>query len=193
MSKLSNYKSKAPEFQKLPEGAHGVRLVSYKETDSFHNYDGSLKEKLPAYVNACEQLAITVVSLSGKGGMTHRLNLEGYPKFSELTDAEVQSGKFTDVNGYACAMNKATGKLERISDPIRTATCENILDQFFSAIGMKEGSGIDALDTAIAEHYPMDIVVTNEPYDGADQFRITRFRKATVVTAEKAGAIDISA
>jgi hypothetical protein len=190
MTKLSNYVSKTPEFQKLPEGSHGVRLVSYKETDSFHNYDGSMKEVLPEYCNPCEQLAITVVSVAGKGGITHRLNMEGYTKFADLTDKEVQSGKFTDIAGYACAVNPKTKKLERIPDAGKTVTCENILDQFFSAVQLKEGSTINDLDTAIADKYPFEIVVVNEPYDGADQLRISRFRKATVATARK---VDIEA
>jgi hypothetical protein len=187
MSKLADYQSKTPEFQKLPEGVQKVRLVSYKETDSFHNYDGSLKNELPEWANPCEQLAITVVSTSGKGGLTHRLNMEGYVKFSELTTEEVKSGKFTDVNGYACAKNKS-GKLVRIVDEGKTKTCENILDQAFAAIGMEEGSGVADLDTAIADKKEFDILVVNEPYEGADQLRIKSFRK---IKADATGKVEV--
>jgi hypothetical protein len=183
MTKLSNYKSKTPEFQKLPEGENEVRLVSYKPTDSFHNYDGTLKDVLPAYTNPCEQLALTFVSTKGAGGMTHRINMEGYPRYSELSDEEIKSGKFTDVNGYACSVNKKSGKLERTPDKNRTAVCENILDQFFGAIGLPEGSGIDDLDIAIAEKTPLMVMVVNEPYEDKDQLRISRFKKAQSAVA----------
>jgi hypothetical protein len=179
MSKLSNYQSKAPEFMKLSEGNHDVRLVSYKETDSFHNYDGSLKAELPEYSNPCEQLAITLVAIKG-GGITHRLNLEGYVKFSELTTKEIQSGKFSDVNGFACAINQKTKKLERIVDENKTVTCMNIVDQFFASVGLKEGSTLNDLNTAIAEKMPLSITVVNDPYDGQDQLRIKSFRKVKV-------------
>jgi hypothetical protein len=184
MSKLSNYQSKAPEFMKLSEGNHDVRLVSYKETDSFHNYDGSLKAELPEYSNPCEQLAITLVAIKG-GGITHRLNLEGYVKFSELTTKEIQSGKFSDVNGFACAINQKTKKLERIPDENKTKTCENILDQFFASTNLPLGSGLNDLDTAIAEKMPLSIVVVNDPYEGQDQLRIKNFRKFSVAATDK--------
>jgi hypothetical protein len=177
MTKLSNYASKAPEFMKLSEGNHEVRLVSYKETDSFHNYDGSLKDELPEYSNPCEQLAITLVAITGGGGLTHRMNLEGYVKFSELTTKEIQSGKFSDVAGYACAINQKSKKLERIIDENKTKTCEGILDQFFASTGLPEGSGVNDLDTAIAEKMPLSITVVNDPFEGKDQLRIKSFRK----------------
>jgi hypothetical protein len=180
MGRLSNYKSKAPEFQKLGEGTFNVRLVTVKETDSAHNYDGTVKEKLPEYVDVTEQLAITVVSTEGKGGMTHRLNGEGYLRFSELTDEEVKSKKFVNINEYACAKN-AQGKLERIPDEKKTAACDNIIDQFMAAIQMPEGSGLDDItDEAIAKRTEFQIVVVNDEWDGKDQFRIKAFKKVAV-------------
>ena len=181
MSRLSSYKSKAPEFQKLGEGTHNVRLVSVKETDSAHNYDGSLKENLPEYSDATEQLAITVVSTEGKGGMTHRLNGQGYLRFTDLTDDEVKSKKFTNINGYACAVNPSSKKLERIPDEGKTKSCDNILDQFMAACKMEEGSGLDELDGVIANQTEFQVVVINDEYDGKDQFRIKAFKKAQVL------------
>lgn len=184
MGRLSNYKSKAPEFQKLGEGTFNVRLVAVKETDSAHNYDGTLKEHLPEYVDVTEQLAITVVSTEGKGGMTHRLNAEGYVKFADLSDEEIKSKKFFAVGDYACAKNKA-GKLERIPDEKRTASCDNIMDQFMAATGLPEGSSIEDLDLAIQNKNEFQVVVINDEYDGKDQFRIKAFKKAAVaVTTE---------
>lgn len=190
MNKLSNYTSKAPEFMKLPEGNSDVRLVSYHPTDSFHNYDGTLKEALPQYTNPCEQLAITVVAISGKGVLTHRLNTEGYAKFSELSDAEVKSNKFTDVNGYTCAVNPKTKQLERLVDANKTATCTNILDQFMSSTGLPAGSSINDLDKVIASKSVFSVTVVNEPFEGSDQLRISRFKKTANEPAKK---VDIEA
>jgi hypothetical protein len=184
MTKIASYKSKTPVFQKLATGANKVRLVSLKQTDSFHNYDGTMKENLPEYVNPCEQLAITVVSTEGKGGLTHRLNLEGYVPFSKLSAEEIESGLFIDVNGYACAVNKKTKELQRIPDETNTATCVGIMDQLFAAIGMPEGSGIEDLDEAIADKKEFVVTVTNEPYEGKDQLRISSFKKAPVAVPE---------
>jgi hypothetical protein len=189
MNRLSNYQSKAPEFQKLTKGDHTVRLVSYKPTTSFHNYDGSLKSNLPAYSNPTEQLAITVVSVAGKGGLTHRLNMDGYVRTKELTPAELESGKFTDVDGYACAKDPASGKLVRLTDEARTATCEGILDQMFAAMGLPVGSGIDSLDAAIQEKKEFVVNVTREEFgpEGKEQLRIGSFKKAKVAEPVAAG------
>lgn len=183
MSRLSSYKSSVPSFQQLPEGTHTVRLVSYKETNSSLNYDGTPKASQPEYVDTTEQLAITVVSVDGKGSMTHRLNAMGYLKYEKLTDKEIKSGKFSNIRGYACAKNK-NGQLERIVDETNTAACDNIIDQFMNAVGMGEGSSIDDLrDEAIAKQTPFNIVVVNDEYDGKDQYRIKSFKKVSVEEA----------
>lgn len=199
MNRLSNYKSKTPEFNRLPEGWNTVRLAKVVETDSFHNYNGTLKENLPQYSDPCEQLAATFVSTANpsKGAMTHRFNLIGYTRFNELSDAMIKSGKFTDVGGYACAVNKRTDKLERIEDKARSAKCIGIVDQLFAALGLPEGSGIDALDDAISERLELDVNVVNEPYDNGegttDQFRISQFRKKKASVPVMADVDDIEA
>jgi len=185
MGKLDNYASKAPEFQKLDKGDQNVRLVSYKATDSFHNYDGSLKADLPEYKNATEQLVITVVSTTGKGGLTHRLNMDGYVRFSELTEKEVKSGKFVEVDEFACAKDPKSGDLVRLSDEARTKTCEGILDQMFAAMQIPVGEGIEALDEAIAEKREFTVNVTKEEYAGKDQYRIGAFKKIKTAILEK--------
>lgn len=190
MGKLSGYTSKAPEFQKLDKGDQNVRLVSYKETDSFHNYDGSIKENLPSYTNPTEQLVITVVSTSGKGGLTHRLNLDGYTRFSELTPKEVASNKFVEVDGFACAKDTKTGKLVRLTDEGRTTTCEGIIDQMFAAMQIPAGNGIEALDEVIQEKREFIVNVTKEDYQGKDQFRIGSFKKARVLAESEKSALE---
>lgn len=187
MNRLSSYVSKAPEFQKLPKGQNEVRLVSYKETDSFRNYDGTEKSTLPDYDNPTEQLVITVVSTTGKGGLTHRLNMDGFVKYKELTPEEIASKLYTDIDGYACAMNKKTKKLERVSDEKRCATCEGILDQFFASLQIGIGSGLEALDEAIAEKRAFNVDVTVEEYDGKQQYRIGSFKKAIAPASADSG------
>lgn len=182
MGKLESYSSKLPEFQKLPEGDNEVRLVSYKPTDSFHNFDGTLKDPLPEYANATEQLIITVVGTDPKkGGLTHRLNLDGYLRYAELTDKELQSGKFEDVDGYACARDPKSKELVRLTDEARTKTCLGIIDQMFAAMQIPVGSGIEALDDVIAEKRSFVVKVTKGEYNDRDQYRIGAFKKVASV------------
>lgn len=191
MGKLDSYQSKAPEFQKLDKGDQRVRLVSWKATDSFRNYDGTLKEKLPQFSNATEQLVITVVStIPGKGGLTHRLNMDGYLRWKDLSQKEVESGKFTEVEEgdeiYACATDPKTKKLIRLNDEGRTKTCEGILDQMFAAMQVPVGSGVDELDNIIAEKREFIVNVAISDYQGKKQHRILGFKKSTApVTAPK--------
>lgn len=185
MGKLDSYQSKAPEFLKLDKGDHEVKLVSYKTTDSFHNYDGSIKPNLPAYSNPTEQLVITVVSAKGKGGLTHRLNMDGYVRFNELTEKEVKSGKFVEIDEFACAKDPKTGALIRISDEARTKTCEGILDQMFAAMQIPVGEGIEALDECIHNNRVFVVNVTKEEYQGKDQLRIGSFKKVKIAVEEK--------
>jgi len=93
----------------------------------------------------------------------------------------VKSKKFTNINGYACAVNPSSKKLERIPDEGKTKSCDNILDQFMAACKMEEGSGLDELDGVIANQTEFQVVVINDEYDGKDQFRIKAFKKAQVL------------
>lgn len=184
MSKLMNYVSKLVEFMKLPEGDNDVRLVSYHISDSFHNSDGSLKAELPAYKNPAGQLILTFIGLANNGGITVRLNDTGFRKYAKLSDDEIASGKYTDVNGYACTVDTQSGKLVRVESEENTRTCENILDQFFASCQIPEGSGIDALDAVIANKTPIRVTVVNDPYEERDQLRISKFRKIADVKAD---------
>ena len=186
--KLENYQSQAPEYQKLPKGDNRVRLVSYKATDSFHNYDGTLKDVLPKFVNATEQLIITVVAIiAGLGGLTHRLNLDAYLRWKDLSQAEVDSGKFVEIPEgdeiYAGAIDPKTKKLVRLTDEGRTKTCIGILDQMMAAMQVPIGSGIEVLDDVIAEKREFIVNVAVTEYQGKKQHRILGFKKAALATA----------
>jgi len=101
---------------------------------------------------------------------------QGWLKFADLTDEEVKSKKFINVNDYACA--KVDGKLMRIEDTAKTATCDRIFDRFMNAIGAEPGSGLDAVDEAIANKTEFMVIVTNDEYEGKDQLRIAGFKPA---------------
>jgi hypothetical protein len=148
-----------------------------------------LKTQTKEYTNPTEQLVITVVSVAGKGGLTHRLNMDGFLRMKDLSKAEMESGMFTEIDSYACAKDPVTGKLVRITDEARTATCEGILDQFFASLGCPVGSGIEALDEAIQTKKEFVINVTREEYgaDAKEQLRIGSFKKAKVAEPVAAG------
>lgn len=175
---LLNYRSKAPMFNSLGEGEHRVKLVKYMTSDSFTNYDGTTKKDLPGHSTPCPQLIITVVAVNNSGALVHRVNLSAYRKFNELTEKELKSGKFSDIDGFACIADKS-GKLQRIPDEEREQSCISILDQLFHALQLPEGSGFDDLDTAIAGKTEFVVNVVNEPYDNRDQMRISKFKKVS--------------
>jgi len=174
---ILNYRSKTPMFNSLGEGEHRVKLVKYMTSDSFTNYDGTMKKDLPGHNTPCPQLIISVVAVNNSGALVHRVNLGAYRKFNELTEKELKTGKFSDIDGFACIADKS-GKLQRIPDEEREQSCISILDQLFHALQLPEGSGLDDLDTAIAGKTEFVVNVVNEPYDGRDQMRISKFKKA---------------
>lgn len=183
---IQNFQTSKPEFNLLSEGEHNVRLIRYKVLDSFTQYSDEPKANEKPWSNPCPQLAITVVSSEeGKsGGLTHRLNFEGYPRFSELSDKQQKSGEFIDLEGYACTKDKQ-GNVIRPTDPDRTQSCANIVNQFAMALSVDEGANLlDALDSAIQDKVSMRVTVTNEPWDGKDQLRLNRFRQVAQAPVE---------
>jgi hypothetical protein len=185
MEFFKNFKVSKPEFNLLPLGTHAVRLIRYEEVNSFQQYNGDEKLKLPAWKDATPQLAITVVAAGdGKsGGMTHRFNGRGYVKMNELTDKQRKSGKYEDQQGYACSLNDDNLLVREVSEQ-HTKECANIINQFAGALGVKEGSKLgNALDKAIEAKIKFSVTVVNEPYEGADQFRLAKFKPATVAVA----------
>lgn len=182
MGKLASYESKQPSSQLLKEGEHVVSLLDYLECTSFDEVKQSkvvgLKDDLPEWINPIDVLGIHVGNASGS--LFHRLHLAGAMRFSELSDKQLQSGKFVDCEGFACEKTKKG--LVRMEDPERTATCERILDHLLFAIGAEPGTNaLEALDAAIANKEQFVIDVVCEPWETGDQYRISKFRRVGAV------------
>ena len=189
MSKLSYFKSKKvakPKFMQLTEGKHIVRFTRVEEVGSFHNYDGSLKTDLPEWDNETPQLAVTMVAAEdGKsGGITHRFNGCGFLKYEDLSEKQLKTGKYVDIQGYACYEHKEGDQTftmrEESSENIEA--CDNILDQFSAAMGFEEDSDFyESLESAIAEQKTVEITVVSKVWDGKDQLKVERFKSASKV------------
>ena len=188
MGKFSSYSSKAVVTNLLPVGEHRVKIIQGMEIDSFTSHNGDKKEKEYPWENPTDQYLIHVVSVEGKGSLIHRLQGQGLKKFQDLTDEEIKSKKFTNLEGYACIKTK-TG-YARVEDSAKTAQCDRIFDRFMNALGAPEGSGLDFVDQAIADKTEFMIIVTSDEYDGKDQRRISGFKP---VSAEVKATSDLEA
>ena len=180
---FSDFKVEKPEFQLLAEGEQLVRVIRRAVLNSFQQYSGQPKDELPEWQNATPQLVITVVAAEeGKnGGLTHRFNGCGYRKYDELSEKEMKSDKYENVEGYACYKDK-DGDLVRETDKDRTKACSNILNQFAASLQIKEGEELmTGVDQAILDKTLFRVTVTNEVYDNKDQFRLSRFRAMAAV------------
>lgn len=188
MGILSSYESKQPMSQLLKEGVHIVKLLKYTECTSFDELKGmkviGQKETLPEWCNPIDVLAIEVANKNGV--LVHRQHLAGAGRYSELTDKQLQSGLYEDIEGFAC--KKTKNGLERIDDPTRTATCLRILDHFLWALGQPEGTNaLVCMDNAIADQTEFQITVVKEPWETGDQYRISKFERIGAV-ADKVSA-----
>lgn len=182
---FKKFKVAKPAFQVLSEGEHVVRATKFAVTDSFMQYNGTQKDELPEWANATPQLAITVVDVNGKGGLTHRLNGCGFVKFDDLTSEQLESGNYTEINGYACYEDK-DGDTVRLECPDKTEACANIMNQFATALGIAEGTNIiKGLERAIEDKYEMRVTVVNDSYEGKDQYRLSKFKAVALETAEQ--------
>lgn len=190
--KLNAYVSKETESQLLKEGDHVVRLASVIECTSFDAIVGMKiageKKSLPRWINPTEEFAGLLVSEDGV--LTFRQNMQGWKRFSELNDKELQSGKFEDVQGYACRITK--DGLLRIEDPERTAVCERIVDYFLHALGAVPGTNAqEAIDNAIASKTLFKVHVIKEPWtdeisgEVRDQYRVNKWIPMTEQTVEE--------
>ena len=174
---FGGFKSEKPSFTQLPEGKQLIKLVAAILLNSFLNHDGTEKpaDKRKGWMDSTPQLAITVIGVDNKGGMTHRLNGLGYKTYDSLTEKQLKSGKFENIEGYACQI--VDGNLVRIVDDAKTEQCKNILNELFSALGLEEGSGVEELKAAAAVQTPFIATVVKDIYQDKENYKLTKYRK----------------
>ena len=185
--RLNNYMSKEPKSRLLGEGVHRVSLLSYIEVDSMTSIkDGKLagkKDKIFPWVNPVDQLYIVVGNKDGVVGYRH--NLSGFPRYTELSDKQLASGRFVDKQGFACEITE--NGLVRAEDPDRTAKCESILDSILWACGAIPGMpALDVLDSALANKTEFLVTVVRDAWKETEdsvetsQLRLTKFQRIEV-------------
>lgn len=166
---FGNFVSTASQSNQLGEGSHAVRVYSVEETNSFLNGDGSEKKDLPAWSNPTRQVLIKFCTEDMKSWHTHRAQLDAWRKGDTLTKAELKSGKFEIAGRYAVdSVNKV-----RIIDEEGVVKCMSIINEFFHALKMEEGSS--DITPAIADKRLLTIKIVNKPYLDEEQLRIAKF------------------
>jgi len=179
MSIFKSFKSSKPTFNKLGEVKnHLVNVEEVVLIDSFTKFDGSQKEDLPPWEDPTPQLAIRFRSTTGKGSIVHRYNGCGYKKAETLTKEELDSGKYEVVEDCKYALVEEDGSTVREQDAENTASCANIMNQLFFALGIPEGSDIDALEKAKNDGYELRIDVVEKVYMDKPQLRVEFTRPA---------------
>jgi hypothetical protein len=175
---LTNYVSKQPTGGLLKEGTHVVNLAGVVECTSFDTISNlkvsGQKADLPAWINPIDVLAILAVNKNGS--IFHRIHLGGAKRFNELTDKELQTGSYEEVQGFACKKTKLG--LVRVEDEDRTSACMNILDHFIWSLGEPAGTpALTCIERAIANKTQFQITVIREPWETGDQYRISKFTR----------------
>ena len=113
-------------------------------------------------------------SENGKS-ITTRLQSRGYKHTNDMTPEEMKELGLVDRDGYACKPLE-NGRFERITDESNTQKCYNIVNKFFAAIGMAEGSSMEQFMTrAISEKIHVGIKVVEEHYAGKDYNNVQSF------------------
>ncbi len=184
-----------PQFNQLQPGDYTGRLSRYEWLDSFTQFSGEEKQDLPKWSNPVQQVAAVLTSSKpGEGAITVRLSAEGYYHVSDLSDEEIQEGKFRTADGkkipfeesegFIIVKNKA-GKWVRIPSEKNTQACKNIINQFTGAAGVPEGTSIpDALDMMVKDGLQFGFTVVNKPHQGKDQFRVSKYHAVKKLVSE---------
>ena len=172
---FSSFSSKAVVSNKLGVGTHAVCVKSITETNSFLDINGNDgKEDSHGWVDPCPQVLVNFFCPEKKAWFTSRLNGLGYKKYdTDLTREELASGKYTKAGVYAIDVKTRC----RIVSDKNTEACHNIINQFFNALNMPEGSTFADLADPISEGRLMDIEIALKDFGGNDQLRVIKMRK----------------
>lgn len=125
------------------------------------------------YVDPTDQFHIVLETEDGRK-QNHWLNVKGYMRYSDLSDAQKKSKKFIAAGDEGYAVDKAT-KMRVISEKA-TEACENILNNFAFCAGVEEGEDVE-LDDLIDREIGFAIVMQ----DGYS--RVKAFMPADAVEA----------
>ena len=172
-SMFSNFSSSALESRRLKEGVWTVILLSIAETNSFLNSDGSEKEALPLWADSMPQALYKLYCPDTKEFHTGRFQDHGCKEFDALTEKELKSGKFDIAGRYAIDSKTKC----RIVDEAKTEKCHSIMNEFFHALQMPEGSGFEDLAEPIAQKRLFTVKIVNKPYHDEDQLRVQGFKQ----------------
>jgi hypothetical protein len=166
---FGNFVSTPSQSNQLGEGTHAVRVYSAEQTNSFLNADGSEKKEERLWTNPAIQVLIKFCTEDMKLWHTHRMTMGAFQKADTLTKAQLKSGKVETAGRYAIDSKTR----ERLPDAEGTAKCMSIVNEFFNALGMAEGSS--DIIPAIADKRLLVIKIANKPYLDEEQLKIVKF------------------
>ncbi len=180
---FNNYQSKKhvsnfPEGQTnvLGAGNYDLKIVSVHITDDQHIglKSPKLKEVLPEWKDATPQVA--VVFWHKNGVTTRRFNGHGFVRFADIAEAEQHLYDELGIAGYA--VSKETGT--RVISKKNTESCENILNQFFDACKLPEGSVLEDLPNCMVNV----TIEHNDEYGNDDVKSFKRIGVSSVIKEE---------
>jgi len=181
---LLKQKSRASSAMVLGAGEHTVKVASMVEcSDQQKNFNASEIEVKEEWSDPTPQIAVVFRATNGTGVFTHRFNVKGFVRFSEL-DATQQKAtvkvagkvvaKYFSAGAEGYAIDRMTG--ERLESAERTDKCIRMLDDMSARCGNAEGS---AYEEMVGKE--LNIVIEE---NGQGNLRITRTKKANAVVAD---------
>lgn len=143
MNDFKNFKS-SPHVPNYPEGETNVLPAGnydlkvsdvYITSDHFSSLKNPVKKtNLPEWKDATPQLA--VVFWHKDGVTVRRFNGHGFMRYTDMSAKQQKDYDELGTEGYAVHKTKKT----RVISKPNTESCENILNQFFDACNLPEGS-----------------------------------------------------
>jgi len=167
---LASRKTDKPETNMLKAvGDFRMKLKQVNLSDSFKKWDGSMKSKLPGFVNPTDELHVLLEVLDGvHEGKVHyeRIALGGFLKQAKLSQEDKDSGKFTPIRGYACTKDK-DGKYHRISGQAEMDSIKSIQNYISNAVGKAGGDDefVLGIFDAFTEGVTFGVKIESEPYE----------------------------
>lgn len=177
MEDLLKRGARASAVNTLQAGEHLVHVAKMIPTDDQHRtFDGAEAIAKEEWKDATPQIAC--VFNNAKGVFTHRFNVKGFKRFTDLTPDQQTKAFAAGREGYA--VSSKTGL--RVEDPERTDKCWRMIDDMCARAGMKEGEEIGNL-------VGKELVVVIAENDNGN-LRITGTKKASALKAVAETVVD---